>query len=107
MNFPLYRLTGYSVVPSGKSLVIKIRMELLMIHHFMEFFMVNSDSVYHRVLGRLALKELRTITSIQHLCIKFSTKKMISPQLGMTKEVPWITTLTFSKKLYPGILISF
>lgn len=42
------------------------------VRQFMKFIVVDSRPTYHRVLGRPTLKELWAITSIHHLCIKFS-----------------------------------
>ncbi|KAL2474416.1 Uncharacterized protein Adt_35152 [Abeliophyllum distichum] len=43
-------------------------------------------TTYHGVLGRSALKELWVVTSIQHMCMKFSTERGIAAVKGNQLE---------------------
>lgn len=57
--------------------------------YFMEFLIVDNWPVYHGVLERSSLKELWGVTSIHHLCTKFSMEHGIATvrgdQRGTTK----------------------
>lgn len=90
MSLPLYGFTGDSIIPRGKiTLVVEMEASPQVAHHFMEFLVVDRRSAYHRVLGRYhrvlgrpALKELWAVTSIHHLCMKFSTERGIATIRG-------------------------
>ncbi|XP_022871361.1 uncharacterized protein LOC111390535 [Olea europaea var. sylvestris] len=72
---PLCGFTGDSTTPRGKiTLAVEMGESPQTTMNFMEFLIVDSQSAYHGVLGRPALKELGAVISIQHLCIKFPTK---------------------------------
>ena len=69
---PIYDFTGDSVVPLG---VISLSMtlgEYLRQSYVMDdFLVINQPSAFNAVLGRPSLKELKTVTSIHHLLMKF------------------------------------
>ncbi|XP_022883683.1 uncharacterized protein LOC111400502 [Olea europaea var. sylvestris] len=72
---PLYGFIGDSITPRGKiTLVVEMGESPQTTMNFMKFLIVDSRSAYHRVLDRPALKELGTVTSIHHLCIKLPTE---------------------------------
>ncbi|XP_022858151.1 uncharacterized protein LOC111379057 [Olea europaea var. sylvestris] len=50
--------------------------------NFMEFLIVDSRSAYHGILGRPVVKELGAVTSIHHLCMKFSMKNGVATVRG-------------------------
>ncbi|KAL2512216.1 Reverse transcriptase domain-containing protein [Abeliophyllum distichum] len=80
---PLYGFTGDCVTPKGIiCLAVTMGEEPLAAHTFMEFLVVDRRSAYHGVLGRPALKELWAVTSIHHLCMKFSTEGGIATIRG-------------------------
>lgn len=65
---PLYGFTEESITPREKiTLTMEMRKSPQTTLNFMELLIVDSRLAYHGVLGRPALKELRTITSIYHL----------------------------------------
>ena len=47
-----------------------------------DFLVIDQPSAFNSVLGRPSLRELKTITSIHHLLMKFST----SSRMGKVKE---------------------
>ncbi|KAL2533422.1 Ribonuclease H [Abeliophyllum distichum] len=80
---PLYGFTGDCVTPKGIiRLAVTMGEEPLAAHTFMEFLVVDRRSAYHGVLGRPTLKELWAVTSIHHLCMKFSTEGGIATVRG-------------------------
>ncbi|KAL2487247.1 Uncharacterized protein Adt_32003 [Abeliophyllum distichum] len=84
---PLYGFTGDCVTPKGIiRLAVTMGEEPLAAHTFMEFLVVDRRSAYHGVLGRPALKELWAVTSIHHLCMKFSTEGGIATVRGNQPE---------------------
>ncbi|KAL2486795.1 Uncharacterized protein Adt_31551 [Abeliophyllum distichum] len=54
----------------------------LAVHTFIEFPEVDKRSSYHGVLGKPVLKELQVVTSINHLCLKFFTERIIATIKG-------------------------
>ncbi|KAL2503713.1 Reverse transcriptase domain-containing protein [Abeliophyllum distichum] len=84
---PLYVFTGDCVIPKGIiRLTVMMGEQPLAAHTFMKFLVVDRRSAYHGVLGRPALKELWTVTSIHHLCMKFSTEGGITTIRGNQPE---------------------
>ncbi|XP_022856262.1 uncharacterized protein LOC111377400 [Olea europaea var. sylvestris] len=80
---PLYGFTGDSITPRGKiTLAVEMGESPQTAMNFMEFLIVDSRSVYHGVLGRLALKKLGAVTSIHHLCMKFSMENGVATVRG-------------------------
>ncbi|XP_022846413.1 uncharacterized protein LOC111369168 [Olea europaea var. sylvestris] len=80
---PLYGFTGDSITLKGKiTLAVKMGESLQTTMNFMEFFIVDNQSTYHGVLGRPALKELGAVSSIHHLCMKFSTENGVATVRG-------------------------
>lgn len=65
---PLYGFTGDSITPREKiTLVVEMGESPQTTINFMEFLIVDSQSAYHGVLDRPALKELGAVTSIHYL----------------------------------------
>ncbi|KAL2472128.1 Uncharacterized protein Adt_40264 [Abeliophyllum distichum] len=84
---PLYGFTGDCVTPKGIiRLAVTMGEEPLAAHTFMKFLVVDRRSAYHGVLCRPALKELWAVTSIHHLCMKFSTEGRIATVRGNQPE---------------------
>ncbi|XP_022851659.1 uncharacterized protein LOC111373373 [Olea europaea var. sylvestris] len=71
----LYGFTGDSITLRKKiTLAMKMGESPQTTLNFMEFLIVDSRPTYHEILRRPALKKLGAVTSIHHLCMKFSTK---------------------------------
>ncbi|KAL2525974.1 Uncharacterized protein Adt_11028 [Abeliophyllum distichum] len=84
---PFYGFTGDCVTPKGiVRLAVTMGEEPLAAHIFMEFLVVDKRSAYHEVLDRPVLKELWAVTSIHHLCMKFSTEGGIATIRGTQRE---------------------
>ncbi|XP_022864597.1 uncharacterized protein LOC111384542 [Olea europaea var. sylvestris] len=98
---PLYGFTGDSITPREKiTLALEMRESPQATINFMEFLIVDSRSPYHGVLSRLSLKELETVTSIHHLCMKFSTKNGVETVRG-DQRGPGECYLSSIKKVEP------
>lgn len=83
MSKPFYGFSGNSIILWRRiTLAVEMGAFLLVDYHFMEFLVVDHLSAYHGVLGRPVLKELWPVTSIHHLCMKFSSKHGIATVLG-------------------------
>lgn len=54
-------------------LSITLGVESVATTHVAEFMIVNEDISYNGILGRPILKEMRVVTSIYHLSMKFPT----------------------------------
>ena len=71
---PVYGFTGDSVIPLG---VISLLMTLGEYPRqscvMADFLVIDQPSAFNTVLGRPSLRELRVITSIHHLLMKFPT----------------------------------
>ena len=71
---PVYDFMGDSVVPLG---VISLSMILGEYPRqscvMADFLVINQPSAFNTILGRPSLRELRAVTSIHHLLMKFST----------------------------------
>ena len=52
----------------------------------MDFLVIDQPSAFNAVLGRPSLKELRAITSIHHLLMKFSTSQVVDEVKGDQQE---------------------
>ena len=71
---PLYGFTRDSLIPVGSiNLAIIVGTYLRISTVMANFFVVDYPSAFNAVLGRLTLKELRAVTSIHHLLMKFPT----------------------------------
>ena len=70
---PVYGFTGDSVIPLG---VISLPMTLgeypRQSYVMVDFLVIDQPSTFNAVIGRPSLRELRAITSIHHLLMKFS-----------------------------------
>lgn len=66
----------------------------------MKFLVVDNSSAYHGVFARLTLKELRVVTSIHHLCIKFPIENEIATVRGNKRSVRECYT-NFPRKAEP------
>ncbi|KAL2540117.1 Uncharacterized protein Adt_01095 [Abeliophyllum distichum] len=85
---PLYSFTGDCILMKGiVCLAVIMDKEPLAANTFIEFLVVDRRSAYHGVLGRPALKELRAVMSIHHLCMIFSTERGMATMLGNQPEV--------------------
>ena len=51
-----------------------------------DFLMIDQPSDFNTVLGRRSLRELRAITSINHLLMKFSTPYRVVEVKGAQQE---------------------
>ena len=71
---PMYSFTGDSVIPLG---VISLPMTLSeyprQSYVMADFLVIDQPSTFNAVLGKPSLRELRIITSIHHLLMKFPT----------------------------------
>lgn len=57
---------------------IEIGEEPTVVYGYMDFLIMDNKSAYNDILERPALKNLKAITSIYHLCQKFETLKQIA-----------------------------
>lgn len=92
--------TCSSIILGGKfTLIIEIETAPYAAYYFMGFLIVDNKSTYHEVLERQALKELWTVKSIHHLCIKFRTKNGIVTVRGdqMGTSVCYLNSLRKSE----------
>lgn len=55
--------------------------------NLIEFSIVDNRSVDHGVLGKPALKDLRAVTSIHHLCMKIPTDQEIASVRGNRRGI--------------------
>ncbi|PON34879.1 hypothetical protein PanWU01x14_340680 [Parasponia andersonii] len=80
---PLYSFTGDSLMPMGMiELMVSIgtfpRVSLIMT----QFLVVDCPSAFNAVLGRPTLRELRAVTSIYYLTMKFPTQHGVGEVRG-------------------------
>ena len=69
---PIYDFTGDYVVPLGViSLPMTLGEYLRQSYVMDDFLVINQPSAFNAVLGRPSLKELKIVTSIHHLLMKF------------------------------------
>ena len=69
---PVYGFTGDSVVPLGViPLPMTLRYYPRQSYVMADFWVIDQPSAFNAVLGRPSLRELRAITSIHHLLMKF------------------------------------
>ena len=84
---PVYGFTGDSVVLLG---VISLLMTLGEYHRqscvMADFLVIDQPSAFNVVLGRPSLRELRVITSIHHLLMKFPMPQGIGEVKGDQQE---------------------
>ena len=80
---PVYGFTRDSVIPLG---VISLPMTLgeypRQSYVMTDFLVIDQPSAFNAILGRPSLRELRAITSIHHLLMKFSTPHGVSKVKG-------------------------
>ncbi|PON68031.1 hypothetical protein PanWU01x14_098350, partial [Parasponia andersonii] len=80
---PLYGFTGNSIMPMGMiELMVNVgtypRVSMVMT----QFLVVDCPFVFNIVLGRPILRELRAVTSIYHLAMKFLTQQGVGEVRG-------------------------
>ena len=84
---PVYSFTGDSVVLLG---VISLPMTLGEYPRqscvMTDFLVIDQSSAFNAVLGRPSLRELRAITSIHHLLMKFPTPRRVGEVKGDQQE---------------------
>ncbi|XP_022880580.1 uncharacterized protein LOC111397837 [Olea europaea var. sylvestris] len=86
---PLYGFTGDSITPRRKiTLAVEMGESPQTTMNFMEFLIVDSQSAYHEVLGRPALKELGAVTFIHHLSMKLPTENGVITVKDVPNEAP-------------------
>ena len=69
---PIYGFTGDSIIPLGViSLPMTLREYPRQSCVMEDFLVINQPSAFNAVLGRPSLRELRVITSIYHMLMKF------------------------------------
>ena len=69
---PIYGFTGDSVIPLGViSLPMTLGEYLRQSYMMIDFLVIDQPSAFNVVLGRPSLRELRAITSIYHILMKF------------------------------------
>ena len=85
---PVYSFTGDSVIPLG---VISLPMTLgeypRQSYMMVDFLVIEQPSAFNIVLGRRSLRDLRAITSIHHLLMKFPTPYGVGKVKGDQQEV--------------------
>lgn len=80
---PLYGFTGHSVIPEGI-----IELPLMSIDEYprqatmMTNFLVIKGPTFYAAIERPALKDLKTVTSIYYLAIKFPTMARLGMERG-------------------------
>ena len=80
---PLYGFTGHSIMPEGSiELPLTVGEYPRQTMIITNFLVVKCPSAFYAVLGRPALKELKAVTSIYHLAIKFPTAAGTGMQRG-------------------------
>ncbi|PON65900.1 hypothetical protein PanWU01x14_113890 [Parasponia andersonii] len=80
---PLYGFTGNSIMPMGMiELMVNVgtypRVSMVMT----QFLVIDCPSAFNVVLGRPTLRELRAVTSIYYLAIKFPTQQGVGEVRG-------------------------
>lgn len=57
------------------TLVIEISKKPIVFYEYMDYLVIDSRSAYNGILEGLALKQLKVVTYIYHLCLKFEISK--------------------------------
>ena len=84
---PLYEFNGDSLTPIGSiKLALTVDTYPWISTVMANFLVVGCPSAFNVVLGRPALKELRVITSIHHLLMKFPTPNGVGQVRGCQSE---------------------
>ena len=84
---PVYGFMGDSVVPLGViSLLMTLGEYFRQSCIIADFLVIDQPSTFNAVLGRPSLRELRAITSIQHLLMKFPTPRGVREVKGDQQE---------------------
>lgn len=60
-----------------------------------KFLLVDQPSAYNAIIGRVSLNELKAITSISHLKMKFPT----SEEVGVVKGDQWVACQCYNTTL--------
>ena len=85
---PIYDFTGDSVIPLG---LITLSMTLgeypRQSYIIADFLVIDQPSAFNIVVGKPSLRELRVITSIYHLLMKFPTPYGVGEVKGDQQEV--------------------
>lgn len=64
-------------MPRGQiTLVVEIGEEPTVFYKYMNFIIMNKRSAYNEIIGRPTLKQLKVVTSIHHVCLKFEISKV-------------------------------
>ena len=83
----IYGFTKDSIIPLGViSLPITVEEYLRQSCVMTNFLVIDQPSVFNSILGRPSLRELRAITSIHHLLIKFPTPYRVGVVKGDQQE---------------------
>ena len=73
-TFPLYGFIGNHVIPKGTiKFAVTVGEQPKISITMIEFLVVDCLSAVNAIIGRLVLKALKDITSINHLTMKFPT----------------------------------
>ncbi|XP_075665567.1 uncharacterized protein LOC142635263 [Castanea sativa] len=104
-NAPLIGFGGARVYPfSAVTLTVTVGDYPQQITKDMAFLMVDCSSAYNAILGQLALKSWKAVTSIYHLMIKFHTeygRVFASEQdKAIAKEVQKLQEADFIREVY-------
>ena len=84
---PLYGFTGDSLIPVGSvNLALTVGTYPRIATVMANFLVVDCPSAFNAVLGRPTLKELRAITSIHHLLMKFPTSNGVGEARGCQSD---------------------
>ncbi|PON38880.1 hypothetical protein PanWU01x14_309060 [Parasponia andersonii] len=85
---PLYGFTGDRLMPMGMiELMVNVRTYPRVSKIMTQFLVVNCPSAFNAVLERPTLRELRAITSIYHLTMKFQTQHGVGEVRGNQYDV--------------------
>lgn len=89
-------------------LPVKFRKEPFCVTQVEEFMVVNEDIFYNAIIGNPLLKEIRVITFIYHLSIKFSTHNLIGYLLGCQSESRYcyVKALRTTEQTYKHVLLA-
>ena len=86
-NSSLYRFTGDSIQPLGAiELALTMGEQPRQTTIMANFVVVDCASAFNAVLGRPSLRELKAITSVYHLAMKFLTPGGVACMKGEQKE---------------------
>ena len=84
---PVYGFTGDSVIPLRViSLLMTLGEYLRQSCVMADFLVIDQASAFNAVLGRPFLRELRAVTSIHHLLMKFLTPRGVGEVKGDQQE---------------------